>query len=310
MAKRKRQENNHESIEVKTPQKARDTFVSGLAERLAGWLIGDWLEDTCTTIRAGCSEEDFTRIRVALEAEFPPDGLEKLADEVLRTALEKSGREELSINETEAVLMASLSDEYIQSVLSRRIESLLTSAPVTETAGGNDWQKKAEEYLNLARTVQAEFENYKKITKRENEKFRAMATGLLVKSLLPVMDALDQALTRAEKEVPGGEDARGFAQIRKLLYGVLLKEGLEEIPAAGLPFDPEVHEAVTFDEGDGDGVETVGDVLRPGYRLGDRVLRAALVQVVMAEAPEESATEQPVDIAGVADESSDAIDAD
>lgn len=126
-----------------------------------------------------------------------------------------------------------------------------------------------DEYLALAQAKQAEFENYRKqMAKRQIEMVEQAAAGLAEK-MLPVLDALDAALTHGDDSVNA---------VRVQLLDVLGKEGLERILPTGDPFDPATHEAVMHEEADGDG-PVVTETLRPGYSWRGRLLRAAMVQV-------------------------------
>ena len=105
------------------------------------------------------------------------------------------------------------------------------------------------------------------------------ATEGLVEQLLPVLDSFELALKNFD--AAGGEDTESVRKGVELVYaellGVLEKAGLSRVEADGKPFDPNVHEAVMQEEGDGEPVVT--DVLRTGYTLKGRVLRPAMVKV-------------------------------
>ena len=105
------------------------------------------------------------------------------------------------------------------------------------------------------------------------------ATEGLVEQLLPVLDSFELALKNFD--AAGGQDTESVRKGVELVYaellGVLEKAGLSRVEADGKPFDPNVHEAVMQEEGDGEPVVT--DVLRTGYTLKGRVLRPAMVKV-------------------------------
>jgi len=129
-----------------------------------------------------------------------------------------------------------------------------------------------DEYLALARRVQADFENFRKRTIKQQQDQAATATARLAEALLPVLDACDNAVIH-------GVD--GVAPIHKQLLDVLGKAGLEVVPTEDVAFDPNQHEAVLHEPGDGEssGEPQIVEVLRTGYRWGGRVLRAAMVKV-------------------------------
>ena len=135
------------------------------------------------------------------------------------------------------------------------------------------------ELLDTLRRVQADFENYRKRMLREQTALVERATERLVQDLLPVLDSFDGALgSLAAPDTPEAEKVRdGVVGIRTQLVSVLERSGLEPIDATGAAFDPNEHEAVLQDDGDGE--PHVGEVMRTGYRLKGRVLRPAMVRV-------------------------------
>ena len=109
------------------------------------------------------------------------------------------------------------------------------------------------ELVDTLRRVQADFENYRKRVLREQTSLVERATERLVEDLLPVLDSFDGALgSLAGSDSPEAEKVRnGVVGIRTQFVSVLEKAGLERIEADGTPFDPNEHEAVLQDEGDG-----------------------------------------------------------
>ncbi len=140
-------------------------------------------------------------------------------------------------------------------------------------------ESERDEYLDTLRRVQAEFENYRKRVIKEQTALVDRATEGLIEQLLPVLDSLELALKNLEApDAEGAESVRkGVGLVYDELLGVLEKAGLTRIEAEGKPFDPNVHEAVMQEDGDGEPVVT--DVLRTGYTLKGRVLRPAMVKV-------------------------------
>ncbi|UAL07654.1 MAG: nucleotide exchange factor GrpE [Candidatus Methanogranum gryphiswaldense] len=134
-------------------------------------------------------------------------------------------------------------------------------------------QSKAEEYLSMARRLQADFDNYRKRTQKENEEFRKYANEGMVKELLSVIDDLDRALATATEET---DLVTGFRGVRKNLMKMLEEKGLKEIPSEG-QFDPHVHEAMCTVDGDTDG--KIAQVFQKGYTMDGRVIRYAKVIV-------------------------------
>lgn len=138
------------------------------------------------------------------------------------------------------------------------------------------------ELVDTLRRVQADFENYRKRVLREQTTLVERANERLVEDLLPVLDSFDGALgSLGGSDSPEVEKVRdGVVGIRTQFATVLERSGLERIEAVGAPFDPNEHEAVMQDDGDGD--PHVAEILRTGYRLKGRVLRPAMVRVTRA----------------------------
>lgn len=143
-------------------------------------------------------------------------------------------------------------------------------------------RRERDEYLDMVKRVQADFENYKKrMVRQQTETLERAAEGLVV-TLLPVLDAFDLAQAHLESEPDAG--GRDLLQAAALLSETLAKVGLERVGAPGDDFDPMLHEAVEHVPANGDGEEavsgpTVTDVLRAGYRFKGRVVRPAMVRV-------------------------------
>jgi molecular chaperone GrpE len=127
----------------------------------------------------------------------------------------------------------------------------------------------------LAR-AQAEFENARRRTSKEQQDFRDYAAADALRSLLPVMDSFERALQ--VKSEPA-DFRSGVELIYKQLQDALAKLGLRSIPAKGEPFDPHVHEAIEMVETSDAPDHEVLEELQRGYKLKDRLLRPAMVKV-------------------------------
>lgn len=135
-----------------------------------------------------------------------------------------------------------------------------------------------ERYLSL----RAEWDNFRKRTAREREDERTRASEDLVTKLLPVVDDLERSLDHAAKTAPEGEFGEfvnGVHAVYEKLVDVLTKVGVEAIDPAGQPFDMNVHQAVAHVEDPSLPASTVRDVYQKGYRMGNRVIRTAMVTV-------------------------------
>ena len=140
--------------------------------------------------------------------------------------------------------------------------------------------KADENWDRLLRTT-ADFENFKKRAARERLEAGQSATAALIQKLLPVLDHFEMALAAAEntKDEKSASLQAGVAMIQQQLKNVLAETDLEEIDAAGKPFDPALHEAVSQQETPEVPEGHVIQQLRKGYRLKERLLRPATVIV-------------------------------
>jgi molecular chaperone GrpE len=145
-----------------------------------------------------------------------------------------------------------------------------------------------EEAARLRETLlrkTADFDNLKRRTEREKTDFFKFALAETFRDLLAVLDNFERALAHAPGAGQGGDFRVGIEMIARQLAETLKRYGLSEVGAKGLPFDPNIHEAVMREETDSAPPGTVLDVLQKGYVLNDRLLRPALVKVSGAPAP-------------------------
>jgi molecular chaperone GrpE len=138
-------------------------------------------------------------------------------------------------------------------------------------------ESQRDEYLDDLRRAHADFENYRKRVARDGSVQREHGRADVVSALLDVLDDLDRTIVAdTVAGTPAAEAVQVVAdKARRALEGV----GVVRIDAAGVTFDPNVHDAVQQVEDEEVEGPTVAEVLRPGYRLGERVLRAAMVVV-------------------------------
>jgi molecular chaperone GrpE len=137
----------------------------------------------------------------------------------------------------------------------------------------------AESYLDDLRRLQADFDNYRKRTLREQTARSAAASQALVTRLLPVLDNFELAVSAAEQSRDFDRMLKGVEMVLGALREVLEGEGLVKIEAEGKPFDPERHEAVIAVEQEDTEPGMVVDIVRAGYELRGKVLRPAMVKV-------------------------------
>ncbi len=139
--------------------------------------------------------------------------------------------------------------------------------------------KKRDEVLieaqNKLNRMLLEFDNFKKRTLREKEAAHDEAVCEVMENLLPVLDTLESA-AQIESDP---ELAKGITMTLSAFKSVLTKYHVEECGAPGEPFDPDLHNAVAHIDSDELGENVIATVFRKGYRLGDKVIRPAMVQV-------------------------------
>ncbi|MCB1076278.1 MAG: nucleotide exchange factor GrpE [Verrucomicrobiae bacterium] len=135
-----------------------------------------------------------------------------------------------------------------------------------------------EKWRDLALRSQADLENYRKRMAREKSDAILYANVSLLSSLLPVLDNFEMGLQAAKQDGENNIIYQGFLMVRKQIEDFLADQGVKAVPVAG-PFDPNQHEAVQEVHSDSVPVGEIVDELRRGYRLNDRLLRAANVTV-------------------------------
>jgi molecular chaperone GrpE len=133
----------------------------------------------------------------------------------------------------------------------------------------------AERTADLQR-LQAEYTNYRRRVERDREVIRDTAVANVLTNLLPVLDDIGRARDHGELE-------GGFKSVGEALEATVEKLGLERFGAAGDPFDPTVHEALTHTTSPEVTETTAVEVFQPGYRIGDRIVRPARVAVADPE---------------------------
>jgi molecular chaperone GrpE len=137
-------------------------------------------------------------------------------------------------------------------------------------------QTQAAEYKDGWQRSVADFQNYRRRVEAEKAETYQMAVGSIIKRYLPVLDDMERAMAVRPAELAW---ANGIELIYRKLQSILEAEGLQRIEAEGQMFDPNFHEAIG--QGPADGLEsgTVIEVVRNGYKLGERVIRPAMVRV-------------------------------
>jgi len=156
------------------------------------------------------------------------------------------------------------------------------SVPANEGDQDNPLQRERDDLHDRLLRLTAEFDNYRKRTEREKREWSDAAAGEVVKDVLPAIDDLERALAAAGDDPALARFRSGVELTRKQLLDALKRRGVEPLDVVGVPFDPAWHEAIAHEPADGrpDG-EITGEIRR-GYRMGQRLLRPAMVKVAKA----------------------------
>ena len=136
-------------------------------------------------------------------------------------------------------------------------------------------QKELESTRDQYQRMLAEYANYKRRTEQEKEQIGAFTKAELLTGLLVSVDNMENAMASED----GDNYKAGVDLVMRQFMEALSKLGLEKIEALGAPFDPNVHNAVMREDADGIEQETVTAVFQEGYKVGDRILRPAMVKV-------------------------------
>lgn len=154
-----------------------------------------------------------------------------------------------------------------------------TPKAASEELPSRDWEAEIAEWQDKYLRLQAEFDNFRKRTLREKMELVQSGSAECVKNFLPLMDDLQRALEAIEKSNDLEALREGVKLIAQKFRETLKKQNVKEIEALGLELDTDHHEAVArFDAGKEKKGKIV-DVIQPGYKMGDKVLRFAKVVV-------------------------------
>jgi molecular chaperone GrpE len=149
---------------------------------------------------------------------------------------------------------------------------------VSKTIAGDQPQDRITELTADLQRLQAEFANYKRRESEAKAELIDLARQDVVRELLPLLDNLDRALAHQPEHLKNDAWAQGVAQIARQATESLAKLGVTRIETVGQPFDHNLHEAISMEDGDGD-QEVVTEELQAGYTMGDKVVRHAMVKV-------------------------------
>ena len=138
-----------------------------------------------------------------------------------------------------------------------------------------------DRYLEQLQRTTAEYANYRRRTEQDRERQRLAANEQLLREFVPVLDDFQRGLASVPENDETASMISGLRLVEQKFLNTLRKHGVTPVESLGLVFDPSVHEAVELDPRGGD---TVVAVYQPGYRLGDGMLRPAMVKVGPAPA--------------------------
>lgn len=145
-----------------------------------------------------------------------------------------------------------------------------------------DTQRERDEYLELARRAQADFENYRKRMTAEVQAAAVRGKGELLRDVVPVLDDLERALEAAGLDPEGDSEdglSHGVLLVFRSLRETLSRNGIEAMDPKGEKFDPNSHEALSTVKSDGVESGVVVETMQKGYRLGEQLIRPARVVV-------------------------------
>ncbi len=140
-------------------------------------------------------------------------------------------------------------------------------------------EARAAEYLDGWQRTQAEFINFRRRLERDRQNEYLAMKAEIIKKFLPVLDDLERALQHPPQENELQAWVNGVELILRKMQAILEAEGVERIEAEGQMFDPAVHEAISHEPVDGQESGRVIAVVQQGYRIGERLIRPALVRV-------------------------------
>ena len=151
-----------------------------------------------------------------------------------------------------------------------------------EAGGAGDAAARAAEerdaYRDQLLRLRAEFDNFRKRMERERLQMSSRVTEDAVRDILPIVDDLERALASDPGDAAGSFH-QGVQMIHRQMLEMLRRRGVEPIDSIGLDFDPNIHEAVAYEPAEGRREGEIIGELRRGYRIGDRLVRPAMVRV-------------------------------
>lgn len=162
-----------------------------------------------------------------------------------------------------------------------REDEAATEAAAEAAAELDAMTAERDRYLEQLQRTTAEYANYRRRTEQDRERQRLAANEQLLREFVPVLDDFQRGLASVPENDETASMISGLRLVEQKFVNTLRKHGVTPVESLGLVFDPSVHEAVELDPRGGD---TVVAVYQPGYRLGEGMLRPAMVKVGPAPA--------------------------
>jgi len=141
-------------------------------------------------------------------------------------------------------------------------------------------EDKIAELTQALQRERADAENLRRRTQEEKSRLGEFYKAMVVQELLPALDNLERAMKHTPKDLKGHDYVKGVQGVIKQFEQGFAQLGVKRIKTIGEHFDPRLHEAVHMEEGEGT-IEVVCEELQPGYKIGDEVIRHAVVKVKM-----------------------------
>jgi len=142
----------------------------------------------------------------------------------------------------------------------------------------NEHEVRIAELTEALLRERADAMNVRRRAEEDRIKLGGFYKSLIVKELLPVIDNFERALKNVPKELADNDYIKGVQGVVKQFEDTMVKIGVERIKTVGEHFNPELHEAISMEEGEGD-TEVVTEELQAGYKVGDEIIRHAMVKV-------------------------------
>ncbi len=143
----------------------------------------------------------------------------------------------------------------------------------------NEYEQQIQQLTDALQRERADIINVRRQHDAQMDALRIVAKAKVIKDLLPVIDNFERAIKHVPKDIKDNDYIKGVQGVVKQFEDTLASIGVERIKTVDEPFDPEYHEAVSMEEGDGTN-EIVSEELQAGYKIGEDVIRHAMVRVI------------------------------